>query len=216
MFRISNFYVYLLLLAALWSPMNYSQNVEPHSEGKVKIMIHKNTGDEVINLDTTLNIDLENEIDIESMLQKLGLEGLDDELRNLDINMELFEDFSQDEESQSEEGQRIRKKIYIQGPNAKELEWVDGCEANDKPFLGIMSEQDSDASNITITDIVPSSAAEIAGLQIGDIIMAIDGEPTPTLEVLNNIISTKQVNNQINISFLSEGVSNSTMSRLKP
>lgn len=216
MFRISNFYVYLLLLATLWSPMNYSQNVEPHSEGKVKIMIHKNTGDEVINLDTTLNIDLENEIDIESMLQKLGLEGLDDELRNLDINMELFEDFSQDEESQSEEGQRIRKKIYIQGPNAKELEWVDGCEANDKPFLGIMSEQDSDASNITITDIVPSSAAEIAGLQIGDIIMAIDGEPTPTLEVLKNIISTKQVNDQINISFLREGVSNSTIARLKP
>jgi serine protease Do len=56
-----------------------------------------------------------------------------------------------------------------------------------------------------VQSIVPGSAAEDAGLAVGDVITAVDGEPTPTSATVGEIIRGRAPGEQITISVLREG-----------
>jgi hypothetical protein len=52
-------------------------------------------------------------------------------------------------------------------------------QASDPAFLGVGMDPGAQTGGCPITSIVPGGAAEAAGLRIGDVVLAIDGNPTP-------------------------------------
>ncbi|MFP5322466.1 MAG: S1C family serine protease [Acidimicrobiia bacterium] len=56
-----------------------------------------------------------------------------------------------------------------------------------------------------VQSIVPGSAAEDAGLQIGDVIVAVDGQPTPTSESVGEAVRQRAPGEEIAISVLRGG-----------
>ena len=60
---------------------------------------------------------------------------------------------------------------------------------SNKGFLGITIRAAEDESGLTVTEVVAKSGAESAGIEIGDLIQAIDGQPMKTNHDLINTIS---------------------------
>jgi serine protease Do/serine protease DegQ len=53
-----------------------------------------------------------------------------------------------------------------------------------------------------LTEVLPDSAAELAGLRVGDIITAIDGSPTTRFESIARTIFRKSVGADVRIDYL--------------
>ena len=106
---------------------------------------------------------------------------------------------------------------------------------HDRPqhgFLGIIMQMEREVSiedgkeTVTTTDkgkgkgvyvqeVSPESAAQAAGLQAGDIITAINGQPTPNPDALSDIIRRTKVGEQISISYLRNETSATTQATLQ-
>ncbi|MEO1436852.1 MAG: PDZ domain-containing protein [Bacteroidota bacterium] len=76
------------------------------------------------------------------------------------------------------------------------------CE--NKAQLGVYIEN-TDKEGVTISDIIPESAAEMAGLQAGDRITQINGKAVSDIGGLTNEIQNHKVGDNINITFVREG-----------
>lgn len=59
------------------------------------------------------------------------------------------------------------------------------------PFIGVGTQSNDTPAGLKITQVVRNSPAQIAGLEIGDIITTIDGEPIPDREALNNALENR-------------------------
>ncbi len=56
-----------------------------------------------------------------------------------------------------------------------------------------------------VTDVVPDSAAEKAGLQTGDVVVAVDGKPVTDIPSIFRIIRTKHLGDTVAVEFLRAG-----------
>jgi hypothetical protein len=56
------------------------------------------------------------------------------------------------------------------------------------PFIGVGTQPNETPSGLKVTQVVRNSPAKIAGLEVGDIITHIDGEPIPDREALNSAL----------------------------
>jgi membrane protease YdiL (CAAX protease family) len=70
------------------------------------------------------------------------------------------------------------------------------------PRLGVRVESEADGARIT--EIVPDSAANRAGLQLGDVVKKIDGQVVKDLPSLTAVIRSKQVGDKVVIEFIRE------------
>lgn len=68
---------------------------------------------------------------------------------------------------------------------------------------------------VYVQEIAPESAAQAAGLQAGDIITAINGQPTPNPDALSDIIRRTKVGEQISINYLRNETSATTQATLQ-
>ncbi len=71
------------------------------------------------------------------------------------------------------------------------------------PRLGVVGETDERGCKVTV--VAPASAAETAGLRVGDVITAVDGEPVRDLQNLAQIIRSKVVGDQVVVELIRDG-----------
>jgi membrane protease YdiL (CAAX protease family) len=73
----------------------------------------------------------------------------------------------------------------------------------DLPRLGVIGK--SHDRGCVITEVTPGSAAQAAGLKVGDIITAVDDDPVSGMPRLTRIIRDKKVGDQVSIQFIRHG-----------
>ena len=71
------------------------------------------------------------------------------------------------------------------------------------PRLGVVGE--AHQGGYLITEALPGSAADAAGLQAGDVITAVNGEPVADLPGLRRVIRKYQWGDTVSVEFLREG-----------
>lgn len=77
-------------------------------------------------------------------------------------------------------------------------------QAAHAPLLGVNTE--ADPQGCRITQVLPGTAAETAGLQVGDIIQSVEDEPVATPEELRRLIRQRQIGDRIRIALLRGGM----------
>jgi hypothetical protein len=82
--------------------------------------------------------------------------------------------------------------------------------------LGIESVLHSSNDGVLIADVIPGSAAAAGSLEAGDVIVAVDGEPTRSLTELQTIIATKQVGDSVRVRARRDGDYFTVVVRLRP
>lgn len=75
-----------------------------------------------------------------------------------------------------------------------------------RPALGIrgynVSEQMGLPEGLLIAEAIEGSAAQAAGLRANDIIIAVDGVPTPNFDVMTDYLATKQIGDSVNLTVI--------------
>jgi Do/DeqQ family serine protease len=67
-----------------------------------------------------------------------------------------------------------------------------------------------------VTHVIPDSAADEAGLQIGDVITAVDGTRLPNADSLRNTIGLMMVGQKVDLAILRDGESQTLTAKVKP
>jgi serine protease Do len=76
-----------------------------------------------------------------------------------------------------------------------------------KGFLGIQMKAAEDGSGLVVEFVVPGSGAESSGLEVDDLILAIDGQPMHTPFDLRNTVSEAEPGDIVIVQFVREGES---------
>jgi len=103
-------------------------------------------------------------------------------------------------------------------PLIEEIRAGGGDVRGDQAFLGVNTTNVADEPLTTrsqfgvtvdegafVQSIVPGSAAEDAGLEVGDVVTAVDGRPTPTSASVGEIVRSRAPGDRITISVLRRG-----------
>lgn len=77
--------------------------------------------------------------------------------------------------------------------------WVQSLEVPPVPFLGVSGEAID--GKLILNQVMNKSAALEAGLKKGDTLLSIDGEPTPSMDDLMNLIGEKEAEQEIEIKY---------------
>lgn len=73
-------------------------------------------------------------------------------------------------------------------------------------FLGVSGQESTDGSaGVELTDITPESAAEVAGLRVGDRILSIDGAPVAQFDELAGLVVARQPGDQVVLEVVRDG-----------
>jgi membrane protease YdiL (CAAX protease family) len=81
------------------------------------------------------------------------------------------------------------------------------------PKLGVFGDRQQDGCRIT--QVVPGGAAEAAGLQVGDVVTALDDQPVADILEMARIIGGKRSGETVSIVFVREGVARQVEAVLK-
>jgi membrane-associated protease RseP (regulator of RpoE activity) len=73
------------------------------------------------------------------------------------------------------------------------------------PFMGIATQQTN--GGLQVTEVVPNSAAEKAGIQTGDVITEFDGDAVTTSAQLANAVAQHEVGDRVPVTFTRDGQS---------
>ena len=65
-----------------------------------------------------------------------------------------------------------------------------------------VSEQMGLPEGLLIAEAIEGSAAQAAGLRANDIIIAVDGVPTPNFDVMTDYLATKQIGDSVNLTVI--------------
>lgn len=83
-----------------------------------------------------------------------------------------------------------------------------------RPFLGIYPAETADGMGVRLTDVVEESGAAQAGLQAGDVIVAIAGEEVESMADLSRILAQQQAGDKVKITFVRDGERRKTRATL--
>jgi membrane protease YdiL (CAAX protease family) len=81
------------------------------------------------------------------------------------------------------------------------------------PVLGVYGTQRPDGC--LLTEVIPDSAAEAAGMRTGDVVTAVAGEPVVGLREMARVVRTKQVGDKVPVDFIRDGQSHRVEATLK-
>ncbi len=96
----------------------------------------------------------------------------------------------------------------------RELGYLAGEEKADRAYLGVYVEGENDGGGVKLGDIVPGSPAEKAGLQSGDVIVALGDRTIGSEEELRDAIAAAGVGKKVKVTFLRDGEKRRTSARL--
>ena len=89
---------------------------------------------------------------------------------------------------------------------------------SDRATLGITAQtaanQQGQDTGVAIVDVAKGGPAAKAGLQPGDVIIAVDGHATPSLLVLENFISTQKPGTKVKLSVVHNGATHTVTVKL--
>jgi S1-C subfamily serine protease len=71
------------------------------------------------------------------------------------------------------------------------------------PRLGVFGKPSQ--GGCVVREVVPASPAEAAGLQVGDVITTVDGQPVADMPGISRIIRTHQLGETVSVEYLREG-----------
>ncbi len=91
---------------------------------------------------------------------------------------------------------------FVNGIGLLLMTWVGPSDA-DAPRLGMHGSAHN--GGCLVTELVPGSAAEKAGLQAGDVVVAVDGKPVADIPGIFQIIRTKHLGDTVAVEFLRDG-----------
>ena len=99
----------------------------------------------------------------------------------------------------------VEKRVYILGDNvathSRRVNWNDN-EHNSKPKVRMGVELKNDDRGVKISHVSGNSAAQEAGLQTDDIIILLDNQGVKTHQELTELLSTKEVGEQLLVTYL--------------
>lgn len=73
-------------------------------------------------------------------------------------------------------------------------------------FLGVRGgASPSDQTGVEITEVTPRSAADTAGLEVGDRVLSIDGAPVTSLEELAGLVLARQAGDDVILQIVRDG-----------
>jgi membrane protease YdiL (CAAX protease family) len=75
----------------------------------------------------------------------------------------------------------------------------------DAPRMGVLGE--ARRGGCLVTDVMPGGAAETAGIRVGDVITAVDGEPVADIPSIARLVRAHRVGDTVSVEFLREGAS---------
>jgi peptidase M28-like protein/PDZ domain-containing protein/PA domain-containing protein len=81
-------------------------------------------------------------------------------------------------------------------------------------FLGIIADPHGSADGVRLSDVVPGSAADRAGVRGGDVIVRIGGEPVNGFDELRKLIETKKPGDTVDVVYLRDGEDRRTSTAL--
>jgi uncharacterized protein len=91
---------------------------------------------------------------------------------------------------------------FVNGIALVLMTWV-GPAGADGPRLGMAGSAHN--GGCLVTEVLPNSAAENAGLKTGDVVVAVDGKPVADISDIFQIIRTKRVGDSVAVEFLRDG-----------
>jgi membrane protease YdiL (CAAX protease family) len=71
------------------------------------------------------------------------------------------------------------------------------------PRLGVLGEPQN--GGVVLREVVPVSAADLAGLRAGDVVTAMDGFPVPDMLQMRRIVRSKRVGDKVTVDFVRDG-----------
>lgn len=222
-------------LTALASPVLAQQ--ENNTEETVKVTILSKTIDEngqetvekIVRRGKNLEeLQLDQPIDTEQLKSKI------EELTDIDIeiNLEGIEQIDLNELNKTIEGLGDLGDINVRLTDVEKLQKVTARIAEDpeeedkllfmyksansgegKPFLGVTIEEHEDG--VKLTKIMANTAAKAAGLQAGDLIVALAGRATTNIEALHAAIAEHKVGDKVTINYIRDGKQVNTSATLQ-
>ncbi len=73
-------------------------------------------------------------------------------------------------------------------------------------FLGVSGDVAGDgAAGLSVTSVTPGSAAEVAGIEVGDLIVAIDGAPVTAFEELAGLVAARRPGEVVVVELIRDG-----------
>ncbi len=72
-------------------------------------------------------------------------------------------------------------------------------------FLGVKADANPDGEGMWIEQVVPKSTAENAGLEIGDVLMTVDGKPVADLMGLRQVLTKFEAGQETTLEYLIDG-----------
>jgi serine protease Do len=82
-------------------------------------------------------------------------------------------------------------------------------------LLGIYTKPTEDNKGALVDNVMPNSAAQIAGIKTGDVILTINSKPVTTSESIKEIISAKKAGEDVVINLLRDGKEQQVTAKLK-
>lgn len=153
-----------------------------------------------------------NEADIDHLIDSLT----SGDFKDIDINVE-FDDFDFSDISKIQVIKmpgNMGENIWFEGAEGGNgIEWIDiddisefaeiqAAEAT-RPFLGvILDDEDNDDEGIRVISVVESGAAQAAGIEKEDIIIALDNKAVNSLSDLGSVLREKNIGEAIEIDLL--------------
>lgn len=77
------------------------------------------------------------------------------------------------------------------------------ASAAEAPRLGIRAAGEAEPGRVT--EVIPGSGADDAGIRVGDVITAIDGQPVKSIDEVTTTIRSRQVGDVVTVELLREG-----------
>jgi hypothetical protein len=158
------------------------------------VEINEENGKKVIRVTT----DKDGDKDVRVWVVEPGEELPEEALKSMDHNIH-FIDHKEVDPNQGFLGVVMNKKVNVENNNGEETKTVEGV--SDKGAL--------------ISEVVENSAAEAAGLEAGDIITSLDGNPVADFDALAEYLSSKKKGDKVDIAYLRNDRAANTTATLK-
>ncbi|MCB0516488.1 MAG: PDZ domain-containing protein [Chitinophagales bacterium] len=190
--------MYVLLCAVCMHTVAFAQH---EGERQLKLKIEKDIDGIITKVDTTIFLSEGDDPQQIMQLLQRKFEGQNDgNWQDFEFN---FEDGNYGDDENA--GHVYKKFRWFDAPPMEE----------NSPFLGIIMNETSEiisqgdtetqTNKITIERVVPQSAADLAGLQAGDVLLRMDDNAVSSAKELRDYIKTKKVGDNVNLTYEREG-----------
>jgi len=178
------------------------------AQTKARVYIKKDQNGTIT--EETREFNLSEGQDVETVLKEMGIL---DEFGQLKEGQQFSINIEKSDVMEGDQNMQLRfSPIYPPVPPMPPMPPMPTVPMEPQAFLGVMIKDFNEGNDtkkvdprVIITEIVPGSAAETAGLQAGDIILKIDKQEIHTFDDVVNNIKSHNPGDEVKVEYLREG-----------